>query len=399
MTMKSGFRLTGTILLLAAAVFLTGCGSGSSSSSTPPVVAGLPKASPPVQLNSYFGTQNPGDIWKATLDHTTNSFTSVDLTINAAPTNGLFSAATDFLSLSQTNTNPPFQPAGFVLELPSRAAFLRPGFNFVPLVAMVPQTSCFTIGGNVTFQFIALPGSTWVSATDLAYGRFQASATGNNWTFSNLSQFTLAGSANNPGAALSAGVCGQSLAGNAVTVPPSSSIPTTLSFAVGPSGFFAADQGSGFPGEVGVIQPSTALGATNLAKANFRGFVFEPNVASVGLPVTQMAAFGASLSGCPVTPSASGICGGVFASDDPSAGQNNVDTTIELGAEDSGNNGLFSSATITIPDFTDTCNPGTGTCTLPAVAIAGNPEGKYALFLIAQDTVNNSPLTIYLLQQ
>jgi hypothetical protein len=36
---------------------------------------------------------------------------------------------------------------------------------------------------------------------------------------------------------------------------------------------------------------------------------------------------------------------------------------------------------------------------LPAVAVAGNPEGKFSIFLIAQDAVNNSPLVIFLFQQ
>jgi len=36
---------------------------------------------------------------------------------------------------------------------------------------------------------------------------------------------------------------------------------------------------------------------------------------------------------------------------------------------------------------------------LPAVAVAGNPEGNFAIFVIAQDTVNDSPLAISLFQQ
>jgi hypothetical protein len=33
------------------------------------------------------------------------------------------------------------------------------------------------------------------------------------------------------------------------------------------------------------------------------------------------------------------------------------------------------------------------------VAIVGNPESKYAIFLIAQDTLNVSPFALYLFQQ
>jgi hypothetical protein len=36
---------------------------------------------------------------------------------------------------------------------------------------------------------------------------------------------------------------------------------------------------------------------------------------------------------------------------------------------------------------------------LPAIAVVGNPENKFAIFLIAQDAVNNTPMVIYLFQQ
>jgi hypothetical protein len=36
---------------------------------------------------------------------------------------------------------------------------------------------------------------------------------------------------------------------------------------------------------------------------------------------------------------------------------------------------------------------------LPAAAVAGNPENKFAIFLIAQDIVNQSPMAIYLFQE
>ncbi len=65
---------------------------------------------------------------------------------------------------------------------------------------------------------------------------------------------------------------------------------------------------------------------------------------------------------------------------------------MELGPEDQTNFGLYKSATIHILDPNKVCNP-TG------VAIVGNPEGKFAIFLIAQDTVTNSPMVIYLFQQ
>src|SRR6267143_2054296 len=102
---------------------------------------------------------------------------------------------------------------------------------------------------------------------------------------------------------------------------------------------------------------------------------------------TQMVAF--TNSGCPPNsppPPPTGICGGNYDLDDLKVP--GTPFLMELGPEDQTNFGLYKSATIHILDPNKVCNP-TGICALPAVAIVGNPEGKFAIFLIAQDTVNN----------
>ena len=101
---------------------------------------------------------------------------------------------------------------------------------------------------------------------------------------------------------------------------------------------------------------------------------------------------------CPsgVQPSATAICGAVFQQDVLTGPQQ--DLLMDLGTEDQSQFGLYKSATIQIPDPNKICSLS-GMCTLPAVAVVGNPEGQFAIFLIAQDTVNNSPLLICLLQQ
>jgi hypothetical protein len=51
------------------------------------------------------------------------------------------------------------------------------------------------------------------------------------------------------------------------------------------------------------------------------------------------------------------------------------------------------------PGIPGTDSQGNPTCTLPAVAVSGNPENKFAIFLITQDLVNQSPMVIYLFQE
>jgi hypothetical protein len=125
-----------------------------------------------------------------------------------------------------------------------------------------------------------------------------------------------------------------------------------------------------------------------------------------------MAAFTGSVATCLTPPSSSGMCGGAFFNDIlGNIKQASTDTTVEFGSEDPNNFGLFRSAQVTIPNpagSAGTCtapgvagtdSQGTPTCTLPAIAVVGNPENKFAIFIIAQDTVNNSPMTIFLFQQ
>jgi len=368
-------------------LFFAGCSGSSSSTATS---QGLPPPAPPSQTNTYVGTQSPGDVWTVAIDHSAHTFSSTDISARTPPVSGLFASDSGFLNLSETNTPPAFQPAGFALEILGRAALIRPGVNTTPLVPLVLQSGCPNINA-VTLQFVALPSSTWAVGTDTAYGQLLVSANGPAWSFFKLQQFTLGGSPSQAGASLSSGVCAQSLAGTVVTVPPASTM------ALGPSGFFVMDQGLGSPGKVGVIQPATALGTSDVVSGLYLGFAYEPAAGLTGLPVTQMAAFGCSGSSCPTPPSPTSLVGGVFSTDDPSTPAN-TDTTITLGEQDPSNNGLYKGAEVTIPDPLAVCGT-TGTCTFPAVAVVGNPESKLAIFLVAQDIVNNSPMVIYLFQQ
>lgn len=349
-----------------------------------------------------------GDIWTSGVDHPSNSFSAADLSLASANATGLFVNKSGILSLTQTNISPAFQAFGFGLEIPGRAMLLRPGmasFNTSifpgPVVAAV-SGSCLAINGPVNFQFVALPNDVWSPDTDVAYGSITAATSGNNWTFSNYTESTLAGGSVS-GATITSGTCGTSVGGNVVSVPASGGDPNSTTIAVGPSGFFILNAGGGKPGEVGVITPSAALSASTVVSGKYLGVLSEPNGPfdpGTGLQLTsQLMSFSSAFSSaCAAPVSASAICGGAFSSDNVSSSPN-TDTVIDLGAEDGTNHGLYRNVTVTLPDPNDVCATGLFECSFPAVAVAGNPEGKIALFLIAQDPVNFSPMTIYLYQQ
>ncbi len=92
------------------------------------------------------------------------------------------------------------------------------------------------------------------------------------------------------------------------------------------------------------------------------------------------------------------MTGGVFANDDPAQAAAS-DLTLDLGAEDASNNGLFPAVRLTTPDPQQMCAgrpyggtdaAGNPTCVLQGVAVAGNPGGKYALFVTVANVADSA---------
>lgn len=338
----------------------------------------LPAPPAATQSNTYLGTSTPGDIWTMQIDHTKNTFTATDVTNPSQTVSGTFSSAGSFLNFA--TTNPP-NGSALGLEILSRAALLDPGGTNQHLIAFVQQGGCLNVTGTVKFQFVTLPSSGWAVGADTAYGTVQAATTGNTWNFSNLTQATLSGSPLDIGALLSPGTCSNST----ITIPPSSTIKNRVTVGVGPSGLFVADEGSGGQGEAGVIQPSSALNTASVVSGNFAGFIYEPARTTGFALITLPAGFGGG--------SGTSMTGGTFPGSDvgnPDVTKpHNTDWTIDLGAQDSANPGLYKSATVKIGSA----------AAFRAVAVVGNPEGKFVIFVIGLDTVNISPMAIYLFQQ
>jgi hypothetical protein len=353
-------------------------------------------------------------MWSVNIDHSNSQVTGKNLTTNGILLSG-FAAGTfvpvnNFLNITLSpNGTPPNlvgQIGGFALDIAGRAALLRLGNVSNPVIPLVSTGTCLTIGGTVTYQYVTLPSASWNQQTDTAYGSFQATTNGPNWTLANVAQFTLAGMApSNSGTGVVAGYCARSTLGFAVTAASNSTSPpvATVTMGFGPSGFFLEDNGSqqGSPqgvissnalgagvGAIGIIQPSSPVSTSGVIGDRYLGFFYEPIPApSTTSQVTQVVSFGCSGTSCPIPPSPTSIVGGLFPNDDPTQ-QPSQNISIDLGPQDASNNGLFPSAQVTV----------SGT-SFPAVAIVGSPEGKYAIFLIAQDTVNVSPLAIYVFQQ
>jgi len=456
-------------LTVAIATGVSGCGGASATSSAP----ALPTAPAVAKFNTYVGTQGAqaspgidtgdtiqGGLVTTTIDDSASKFTLVNSTFGSVAEGlvgtlgGTFTASGAYLNLATTNPGASQPPPvntnpGYAIEIPGRALLLRPGDYTVAPALLVPVSTsaipvCQTINSYTTFQFVTLPDvynsivpKPIFGATNggPAYGVVTASAkNGVNYSFINYNRFYFDGKSTSS-AGLQAGLCAQTLAGTAVTIPPDvkNDVPATT-IEIGPSGIFVMDETqqknpnatgaqNGPSASVGVAQPSSPLSVTSIIAAQYAGFKFEPALEAnndpfnnSGCPLTELVGFGATAG------TGTSLVGGTLGAypayacttypipglvEDPTATPL-ADTTITLGAQS--NNGLFPNGSVTEPDPNGVCGAngvgtvgvdakGNTTCTFPAVVVAGNPDGKFVLFLVANDLVNSSPLGMYLFQQ
>ena len=229
---------------LAGTLALAGCASGSSSSSGPaPVVTppattantnppSLPAPPAATTVNTYVGTQvqassAPANVVSLQVDRTAATYAYQAIALpNTQPdpvsnSSGLLSQFQDFTTLGDTtgatqNGLPGPQYFGMVAEDESRLAFFAP-YTGQELSAVVPKQSstCVTPTAPATYQFVTLFNSSFMPATDAAWGTVSISATGTAFTFTNAQQFTQPGTAASSAATTGAipfapGACGQS---------------------------------------------------------------------------------------------------------------------------------------------------------------------------------------------
>jgi hypothetical protein len=378
-----------------------------------------------------------------------NGGTITDSGVISALPNGVTSLGTTYNETSngkETTYNPPLT-GSWAVEIPGQAALigLKAYTDFTPAV---PTESCPNLPSATAFQFVTLPNhlvttgtaislDAWNAQVETAFGSVNILTNGNTVQFSNLSQYTFPASGGSPGAPSNPGptsalaLCSPTFYGQTIGYPSavtvinpgtSESIPPSATIGIGPSGFLVEDAGTSLvPGQpyenilgagygaIGLPTPSGALTTSAVAAEQYQGFIY-----GSGGPVSStQSGPGFSLIGsfgykdlkasCPTLPApATGtvLYGGEFANNDPSANAfGNCDLAIDLGKQDGTTNGLYPAATVYVTSAFSN-NGISKSYTFPAVAIAGELKGKYAIFLIGVDT-SGSPSQawgIYLLQ-
>ena len=403
----AGVVLCGAILI-AVAGLASGCGGSQATT----IASGLPTPPATTTTNTYTGTQSPG-LWSLTLDNTQDAFSYQATTYPASPdvaTTGSISSVNGFLSLVSGSST----TAGYAVERPSRGLLLRPGDDTTSMIAAVQQTSCFPIGGDVTFQFVYLPtryNTGFLSiGSGNGYGSIVASTSsdGSTWQFGSY-----VGGYDSYGDPMSfTGACAVTNGQAAVTVNQTADNTMSATISVNQSGLIFIDHSITSPNatknipeasQFGVVQPASALSTANIVAGKYSGFLYEPGNSTA---TTQAMSFGTVTAG-----SGTSLTGGVFPSDDITQTPG-TETIITLGAQDATNHGLYPSAKVTRPDPSGQCvingggkegvdANGNATCTFSANAVAGSVDGKFMVFLVAEDFTDayKSTLGIYLFQQ
>jgi hypothetical protein len=363
----------------------------------------------PASGNSYVGTQaaspsnTTGKMWSVNIDHIKTQFAYSE---GDAPTrSGAFVPMNGYLLLLDQHG----YETGFALEVQGRALLLRPGDSSTPLVFAVQQPDCFSIGGNVKFQYVMSPGNP--TAGQATFGRIYATRQGTRWDFSGQSKYQVPDGKNIPTNAYIpsypssfSGTCGATADAASVNVSPTPQYGIPTQFIVGPTGYFLETQNYtndpslsqyGDLSAWGIVEPSAPLSASKIASASYVGFLFESNN---GVYLTRPVGFGG------LTTSGSVMTGGTFLNENPINPQG-TEMTVSFGSQDPLNNGLYYLAKLTLPlpPNVSCTSPGIDlngnpTCTYTAVATVGNPEGKYCIILTTYDGSSNQKI-LFLMQQ
>jgi hypothetical protein len=411
-----------------AALCLIGCGSSSNNLVVPAPgqPTGLPTPSAAGPVNTYSGAQSPG-AWTLTLDNTQNTFAYQSTTYPGVSASGALATTSGFKQLGN---------AGYALEVEGRAAILRPGNSATPPVFAVPQTECYPINGRLRFQFIGMQtapdGIVGSAGPTLGYGSVVAStdSTGKTWQFQALAGNIVSGPGSFSGACATASssaviaLSGQTLLNDLWS--PNETVQATLpagsqsNLWVGPSGFVVADQSnpqqsSSGASIAGVVEPASSLSTSDVASHSYLGFLYEPATVPYG-GVNANAPFTAPLAFGTAPANASTMTGGIFPNDDVTQTPN-ANILVTFGSQDATYHGLYTGVSITVLDPMQNCANYTGsgekatssineqgyfTCTFAGVAIVGNPESRYAIFITSYNwaaQLGGAPMQMYLFQQ
>ncbi len=359
-------------------------------------------------------------------------------------------------------TYDPAATGNWAVELPDHAGGLvqLKGLPFTPLVA---ANSCPDYSKAQEFTFVTIPAAltsvtgsleyTWNPEYDTAYGIVSIKGKGSSIKFSGIEQYKVSGKklmsykdlTDSPAAiAATTGACSSTFyGGNTVSVPGSLTIanpgagetitPVAL-VGVGSSGLLVESNGNGQlsgitnassatvfqpflgagTGAIGLPEPPNPIDTSALGGAQYLGFIYGSGRYTGSYSTTGWSSTVASF-GFSSTPSSCAdvadesddiIYGGDFPNNNPSGtaaqangGFGNCDLAIKLGTQDSGTRGLFRNAQVWVGKNYPANTLGKE-YSFPAIAIAGELDGKYAIFLIGVDSTGspNQAWGIYLLQ-
>jgi hypothetical protein len=424
-----GGRGTGGVLLLAV-LCLAGCGSQTSvpSSSSPSSYVGLSLNGSNLALDTFAIDHSADtfvqDSYVADVGYeeavlTSGTFTTLSngiLNIGVTFGNGTLDAD----SSGGIIYNPP-QTGNWALEWPGQGGFA--GLLGQKVVPFAFNQTCPAFPSPETFQFVTFPVAGDSNGT--AYGRAAIASAGGAISFTSDTQFTiLGGTPGNPSPASASGTCGPTVFGQTISVPDTTTLSgagqtPAATIAISPGGFLV--EGNGYIahttgaiyqnimgaglGAIGLPQPASPLSSTAPFAAQYNAYFFTTGAStktnSVIVPSASLiGSFGfANLqTACPTLPAPQTptiLYGGEFGGNNPSLNAtSNCDFAIDLGTQDPNNNGLYPKATVYVgakfprassnPGFPN--QPNTA-YSFSAVAVAGQLQGKYAIFLIGLDSV------------
>jgi len=329
---------------------------------------------------------------------------------------------------------------GFALELSGQAGALVQ-LEGQPAAPLVPTSTCPSIATAQSFNFLTIPTSFpatqstvgWTPATDTAYGSVDITSKAGVVSLDNIQQSTFPSAFSAPGITPAspspvsiAALCGQTAYGNTISIPGQITVTNPGANAtsppqgianIGPTGLLVEDNGlspafgtyqnalGAGVGSVGLPVPSSALETGTLVAAQYLGFTYGSGVNMPSFPnsgwSSHLTSFGFStvpLSCALVAPaSPTLIYGGDFAQDILSSdGFGQCDLAIDLGTQDK-QNGLYPHATVYMTT-TYAGNLSNTNYSFPAVAIAGQLQGKAAIFVLGVDSFSQQAWSIDLFQ-
>lgn len=475
-------RLIGlSVMTVAVAGAAAGCGGRAAKPAANPTAAAGPQAyfaaavsgaypGNSISDSEYLATYNVDDA-QDTFAALTYSFGSGDQKgpqLDYSGTSSVFARGLRSFDISYSNSNygssvnngtgilynPPLT-GNWVFELSGQAGGLV-NFNGMPFVPIVAANACPAYSTATPFEFVSIPSyigpnlagltggiQNWSPQSDTAYGIVDVASKANAISFTNIQQFTSAGTkvasypdlTGNPTAITSiSGACSPTFYGNTVSVPTQTEITdpgvgeiiaSSAIVGIGPSGLLLENDGqssnlvsnatyAGYEpflgsgtGALGLPQPSGQVDTGALMGAQYLGTIYGGG-SDAGNWTSVVASFGfpSAPSDCPSGSFQSPIFGGDYPGNDPtqspqgtSSGYGNCDVVIDLGKQDATNNGLFPNATIYLGS-TFAGNTSKSNYRFPATAVAGQLSGKYAVFVIGVDTTGtpNQAWGIYLFQ-